>query len=109
MPFVIHRIDVRSARNEVLQNGLVSRDDREVERRVALLVLLVQQLGLGAQDLLDAGQVLVLGAVVEGGLARFVHVEDGVRLKNKTVMLYRYDNQKYLNYVYTCILHSNRQ
>ena len=52
-----------------------------MEGGVALLVLLVQELRLRGENLVDAVEVLVLGAVVEGGLPGAVTFADGPRLK----------------------------
>ena len=77
MPLVVDRVHVGALRDEILDDRPVSGDDGEVERRVALLVLLVEQLRLRGEDLVDAVEVLVLGAVVERGLPGAVKVTDG--------------------------------
>ena len=81
MPLVVDRVHVGALRDEILDDRPVPGDDGEVERRVALLVLLVEELRLRGEDLVDAVEVLVLGAVVEGGLPGAVIVADGPRLK----------------------------
>ena len=81
VPLVVDRVHVGALRDEILDDRPVPGDDGEVERRVALLVLLVEQLRLRGEDLVDAVEVLVLGAVVEGGLPGAVIVPDGPRLK----------------------------
>ena len=81
MPLAVDRVHVGAPRHQVPHDRPVAGDDGEVERRVALLVLLVEQPRLGREDLVDAAQVLVLGAVVERGLPRAVKVPDGPRLK----------------------------
>ena len=81
VPLAVDRVHVGAPRHQVPHDRPVAGDDGEVERRVALLVLLVEQLRLRGEDLVDAVQVLVLGAVVERGLPRAVKVPDGPRLK----------------------------
>lgn len=81
MALVVDRVDVCAPRHEELYDGLVSRDYGQMERSVALLVLLVEQLRLGRDDLIDAVEVLVLGAVVQRGLARAIAVLGGARLR----------------------------
>ena len=78
---VVDGADVCALGDEILDDRPVPGDDGEVERRVALLVPLVEELRLRGEDLVDAVQVLVLGAVVEGRLPGAVRVAYGPRLK----------------------------
>ena len=87
MPLAVDRVHVGAPRHQIPDDRPVAGDDGEVERRVALLVLLVEQLRLRGEDLVDAVQVLVLGAVVEGGLPRAVKVPDGPRLKRNKIYI----------------------
>ena len=80
---VVHRVDVGALRDEVLDDDLVPGDDREVQRSVALLVGLVEELRLRSDDLVDAVQVLVLSAVVKGSLPRSIAVACCARLENE--------------------------
>ena len=77
---VVDGIDVGPLGDEILHDDLITGDDGQMERGVALLILGVEQGGLRRQNLFDARHVLVLGAVVQRGLARAVLVAGGVRL-----------------------------
>ena len=81
VPLVVDRVHVGAPRDEVLDDRPVPGDDGEVEGGVALLILLVQELRFRRENLVDAVEVLVLGAVVEGGLPGAVTFADGPRLK----------------------------
>ena len=78
--FIVDGIKVGTLRDQVFDDGRVPRDDGQVQWGVALLVLLVEQTRLGLQDLLDAVQVLILGAIMQSGFSGSVLVRNAVRL-----------------------------
>ena len=70
--------------NNAPDNVGVSSNDGEVEGRVALVVALLHEGGRHVEHLLQARDVLVLGAVVDAALARPVNLADTVGLPTKS-------------------------
>jgi len=80
MHFIIDGIEVGTLWDQVFDDGRVPRDDGQVQRGVALLVLLVEQARLCLQDLFYAVQVLIFGAIMQSGFSGPVLVRYTVRL-----------------------------
>ena len=75
MALVVDGVDLGPFVQEVLDDGLVPRDDGQVERGVALAVFLIDEGRRLGQDLLDAVDGRVLRAVVGRRLASPVLVQ----------------------------------
>ena len=81
---------VTASHINVPDNVGVSSNDGEVEGRVALVVALLHEGGRHVEHLLQARDVLVLGAVMDAALARPVNLADTVGLPAKRKEICKY-------------------